>query len=145
MKTRFLIVSILLVCLSTFLGAQEKFKLSIYDINIQQLNEKTSPNLAIEKEIVDGIPLKVQFYEKDGIKAGAEFTAVFKGRRMKLKRTLFVETPDGKVVRSKQKKAVQLLKVSVSGSMKGRDAVEILYDRKKRKSLFIKYNYELIY
>ncbi len=65
---------------------------------------------------------------------------------MKLIRNIYVESPDGKVKKnSNKKKAVQMLKVSVTGVMKGRDVAEILYNREKRKSLFVKYNYELTY
>lgn len=145
MKKKSLILWLLAFLLSANLFSQETYTLKISDIRIQQKQEITTAETIIEGALTQNVPQAFTLYEQDGLKAWVEFTAKFKGRRMKLVRNIFIESPDGKVKKFKQKKAVQLLKVSVTGVMKGRDAAEILYNRKMRKSLFVKYNYELSY
>lgn len=145
MKTKSLILGLLAFLLSANLFSQETYTLSISEIIVGQKNETNTLDSAIEATLTQNVPQTIILYEQDGLKVGSTFTPKFKGRRMKLTRTIFVETPAGEIVKAKQKKAVQMLKVSVTGSMKGRDTAEILYNRKMRKSLFIKYNYELTY
>ncbi|MBZ0244148.1 MAG: hypothetical protein K8F24_13085 [Bacteroidales bacterium] len=145
MKKKSLILWILAFLLSAKLFSQETYALKISDINIQQKKEVIASPSDIEGTLRQNLTQSFTLFEQDGLKAWVEFRPKFKGRRMKLVRNIYVESPDGKVKKFKQKKAVQLLKVSVTGVMKGRDAAEILYNRKMRKSLFVKYNYELSY
>jgi len=145
MKTKSLILGLLAFLLSANLFSQETYTLSISEIIVGQKNETNTLDSAIEATLTQNVPQTIILYEQDGLKVGSTFTPKFKGRRMKLTRTIFVETPAGEIVKAKQKKAVQMLKVSVTGSMKGRDTAEILYNRKMRKSIFVKYNYDLTY
>jgi len=145
MKKKSLILWLLAFLLSANLFSQETYTLKISDINIQQRKETINAEKLIEGTLTQNVTQAFSLFEQDGLKAWVEFTARFKGRRMKLVRNIYIQSPDGKVKKAKQKKAVQLLKVSVTGSMKGRDATEILYNKKARKSLFVKYNYELTY
>ncbi len=145
MKKKSLILWLLAFLLSANLFSQETYTLKISDINIQQRKETIKTESVIEGTLTQNVTQAFMLFEQDGLKAWVEFTPKFKGRRMKLVRNIYIQSPDGKVKKAKQKKAVQLLKVSVTGSMKGRDATEILYNKKSRKSLFVKYNYELTY
>jgi hypothetical protein len=126
--------------------AQEVYQLKISGISLEQKGKNLTIDQPVEHSLKNGETSTIALYKfENGLRVFVEFTPVFKGRRMKLKRNIFVETPEGRQVKSRQKKAVELLKVSVSGNMKGRDAVSLLYDRKQRKSIFIKYDYNLIY
>lgn len=145
MKSKSLILWMLAFLLSANLFSQETYALKISDIRIQQKKDITSAETIIEGILTQNVPQAFTLYEQDNLKVWVEFTAKFKGRRMKLVRNIYVEAPDGSVKIFKQKKAVQMLKVSVTGSMKGRDTAEILYNRKMRKSIFVKYNYDLTY
>lgn len=145
MKKKSLFLWLFVFLLSTNLFSQESYSLKISDINIQQRKEVITVPSIIEGTLTQNVTQAFTLFEQNGLKAWVEFTPKFKGRRMKLVRNIYVESPDGKVKKFKQKKAVQMLKVSVTGVMKGRDVAEILYNRKMRKSLFVKYNYELTY
>ncbi|MDY0077608.1 MAG: hypothetical protein RBR87_10065 [Bacteroidales bacterium] len=145
MKKKIVFLGLIFCLFSVSLFSQENYPLKISDITIQQKREVIASPSDIEGTLRQNQAQSFTLFEQDGLKAWVEFTPKFKGRRMKLVRNVYVKSPDGNIKKFKQKKAVQLLKVSVTGVMKGRDAAEILYDRKMRKSLFVKYNYELTY
>jgi len=132
--------------LAVSIQAQETYQLNINGISLQQLKKNLAAEQSFEQTLTNNKTQTIQLYAgDDGLTVNVDFTPVFKGRRMKLKRNIYVKTPEGRKVQARQKKAVQLLKVSVNESMKGRDSVSILYDKKKRKSIFVKYDYTLIY
>jgi hypothetical protein len=146
MKKKLITFMVIFFAFTLLSSAQEKYQLLLSGISMQQRQAEIAVKSEHERTLTNGATENILLYESaDGLKVKVEFTPVFKGRRMKLKRTITVETPEGKSVHSRQKKAVQLLKVSVPGSMKGRDAVELLYDKKRRQSIFVKYDYKLNY
>jgi hypothetical protein len=146
MKKKLITFMVIFFAFTLLSHAQEKYQLLLSGISMQQRQAEIAVKSEYERTLTNGVTEDILLYESaDGLKVKVEFTPVFKGRRMKLKRTITVETPEGKSVHSRQKKAVQLLKVSVPGQMKGRDAVELLYDKKRRQSIFVKYDYKLNY
>ena len=146
MKKKLITFMVIFFAFTLLSRAQEKYQLLLSGISMQQRQAEIAVKSEYERTLTNGVTENILLYESaDGLKVKVEFTPVFKGRRMKLKRTITVETPEGKSVHSRQKKAVQLLKVSVPGQMKGRDAVELLYDKKRRQSIFVKYDYKLNY
>ncbi|HOI31732.1 MAG: hypothetical protein PHG67_14095 [Bacteroidales bacterium] len=137
---------LLLLIFAVSIHAQETYQLNINGVSLQQLGKSLPAEQSLEQTLTNKKTQSIQLYaSEDGLTVNVDFTPVFKGRRMKLKRNIYVNTPEGRKVQSRQKKAVQLLKVSVNESMKGRDSVSILYDKKKRKSIFVKYDYILKY
>ncbi len=145
MRSKVLLLFLMLFSV-VMVHAQEVYQLKISGISLEQNGKNLTIDQPVEYALKNGETSAIVLHKfENGLRVFVEFTPVFKGRRMKLKRNIFVETPEGRQVKSRQKKAVELLKVSVSGNMKGRDAVSLLYDRKQRKSIFIKYDYNLIY
>ncbi len=126
-------------------NAQQERILRLFDFRTEINGEKLPINQNFEEKILDNTPLTIILVETDGIKLGAEYLSRFVGKRMKFSRRHFVEFADGKRMYAKRKKAVQMLKVSVKGTLDGRETETILYDRNQLKSIFISYQYELIY
>lgn len=143
---KFIIITFFsLVLFSLQLSAQQERTLRLFDFRTEVNGEKLPTDQSFDEKIYDNTPLTIVLVEADGIKLGAEYLSRFVGRRMKFSRRHFVEFADGTRLYAKRKKAVQMLKVSVKGTLDGRETETILYDRKQLKSIFISYQYELKY
>lgn len=145
MKKIVFIIILGLAFVSLNARAQQQRSLILSDFQIEVNGQKLPSDQRLEAQISDNKPLTLILVETDSLKLGAEYVSRFAGRRMKFSRRHFVEYPNGKRLYAKRKKAVQLLNVSVKGSLDGRETETILYNRKQLKSVFISYHYELLY
>jgi len=123
----------------------DKLDLTLVNFNIEINGNVYEVDTIITAELFQDVPTDILLYDTHFVRYGAVFTYKFKGRRVKLVRRTYAETPDGKKVYSKQKKDMQELKVSVPGVIKGKSAESILYARKTMGNIFVSFNYELSY
>jgi len=94
MKRKLVTLVIMFFAFTVLSQAQEKYQLLLSGISMQQRQAEIAVKGEHERTLTNGASEQILLYESaDGLKVKVDFTPVFKGRRMKLKRTITVETP----------------------------------------------------
>lgn len=144
MKGIYIFITLLLVT-ATFGFGQNSSNLVLSNFAAELNGNNIEIDTTITVTLIPDLPKDILIYETDFISYRAVFTYKYKGKRVKLISQTYAVLPDGKMVKSKQKKDMQELKVSVTGKLKGKSSESILYARKTMGNIFVSFNYELIY
>lgn len=135
----------LIVMLSITAFSQEKATLKITDVVINLNGEKLDYNQTFEETLSTTIPNEIVIYNADGTKYSVFFTYKNGKNRFRLVRRAYAYKNGIEVDKGRQQKDMQEIKMSTSGSMKGRMSDNLVLNKEKMETIAVSFNYELIY
>lgn len=145
MKKIALLIFIATLVLGNNILVAQNMKLTIKQLEVEFDREVKYAETDRQINLMPEQVVTVIFHNHNGYKAGIVISTQHKSNRLKLKQRSFVEHPDGKRQYARTKKDVQMLKVSVPGSLIGRQMTSLLPSRGSLHPVVVRYQYELVY
>jgi hypothetical protein len=135
----------LLFAVPVIILAQQTATLKISEIHVDLNGTEYKPDDLAEVTLSDHAPTSVIVFEKDRVKYGVEFQYKKGRNRIKLVRKGWVIKGGAEPQKGKQRKDMQELKTSITGSFSKRVVDNIIIDRTNLEAINVSFRYELIY
>lgn len=143
MKKFVLIKLILLVSLYGY--GQTKYPLVLTSFQVKLNGELVNQNFKVEEELQEDVEKEIEIFNDKGVRFVVSFKFVRSGKRIKLVRRSYAQKDGEKPRYGKKRKDVHFIKVSIPGKIEGQYNENILLDSENLESMFVSYQYNLIY
>lgn len=125
--------------------SQEKNTLTLKSFTIEVNGNPVVMDTTISVSLELDIPVEITIYSEDNLKYIGVFTYKRSKNRLKLIRNFYAVKGVEKPVKSKTKKDVQYIKVSIPKKFTGKSSENLVVDKEKLESIFVSFNYEFTY
>lgn len=135
----------LLLIVSLFGYGQTKYPLVLTSSQVKLNGESVNKNSKVEDELLEDVEKEIEIFNDKGVRFVVSFKFVKNGKRIKLIRRSYAQKDGEKPIYGKKRKDVHFTKVTIPGKMEGQYSESILLDPENLESIFVNYQYNLIY